>query len=57
MTKKWFICLECEYLTECKAGKARTYELSVNSRVYSDVGCFNQEQYFIQKSRKQLRLF
>lgn len=55
--KKWIICAECYHLQNCKAGQARLHGLDSDSRVYREIGCFDEEVYRDQISHKQLRLF
>ncbi len=57
MAKKWIICGECEHFNLCKSGQSRMHNVESNSAVYSDIGCFNHEQYIKQTQSAQLKLF
>jgi len=50
--KKWVICGTCPYLDNCKAGQAKTSNITANSPVYNEIGCFDYEQV----NPKQMKL-
>jgi hypothetical protein len=52
--KKWISCGDCVYLPACKCGQTRLENVDTNSKIYSDIGCFEHEQHL---SNKQLKLF
>jgi len=52
--KKWFICGECEFFTECVAGQNKMQNIYVDSKVYAEIGCFEHEQYYLSR---QLKIF
>lgn len=54
MNKKWIICTQCRYASECEIGQARSNNFE--AVVSSDTGCYNYEQYHI-FSVTQLKLF
>ncbi len=53
MKKQWITCGSCQFLTKCKAGKAKLINVDTNSPVYNEIGCFDYEQ----ASPKQIKLF
>ena len=55
--KQWIICGECEYLSQCKAGQSKTQNITQDSKVYDDLGCYNFEQYYLLTQDRQLKLF
>jgi hypothetical protein len=56
MTKKWIICMQCKYNTECKMGQIRTDSVEKESLISSDAGCYNYEEYY-DFGNIQLKLF
>ncbi|EKE04341.1 MAG: hypothetical protein ACD_20C00086G0031 [uncultured bacterium] len=57
MAKKWIICGECKYFYDCKAGQSRMQNVDINSKVYPEIGCYEHEQYLLQISDRQMKLF
>ena len=55
--KQWIICGECEYFSKCKAGQLKMENISPDSKIYNDIGCFNFEQYYFLTQDRQLKLF
>lgn len=55
--KNWNCCGECKYLSQCPSGQTRIENVDPNSDIYSDIGCYNYEQYYLLTRDKQLKLF
>ncbi len=55
--KDWIACNTCEHVSQCASGKSRIENISENSPILADIGCYKYEIYNTQISDTQLKLF